>query len=194
MSFLAMHNLNLTLLYIINGVAGTYSSVDTAVLFLTNNLAYIVCIGVAIYMVIWHPLKVQDLQDRLRAFRQSILFVFSVLTTVVVVQAIKVIIALPRPFQVLASINALAPYESGYSFPSAHAAITVAIATATFFYHRRLGIILYVFALIVALSRIYVGVHYPIDVVAGAVLGWGIAYILHRVTTHAEVADQSKTS
>ena len=35
---------------------------------------------------------------------------------------------------------------------------------------------------------------YPIDVVAGAVIGWGIAYILHRVTTHVEVADQSKTS
>ena len=76
---------------------------------------------------------------------------------------------------VLAEVRPLVTEMPFESFPSAHAAITLALAIVVARYHRRLGKLLILFAVLVGLSRLYVGVHYPVDVIAGFVIGWGIA-------------------
>jgi undecaprenyl-diphosphatase len=63
------------------------------------------------------------------------------------------------------------PGPGDWSFPSNHAATAVAAAVALFFVSRRLGAIAAVGALAMAASRIWIGVHYPHDVVAGALVG-----------------------
>ena len=77
----------------------------------------------------------------------------------------------PRPCQALQGVQLLVGCSDSFSFPSNHA--TNAFALAAFFavYYRRLAIPLFLFAALVGYSRIYVGVHYPTDVLAGAVLG-----------------------
>jgi undecaprenyl-diphosphatase len=62
-----------------------------------------------------------------------------------------------------------APSDS--SFPANSASVGFAIATAVFFRHRRLGIALYMLAALWGLARVYAGVHYPSDILAGAVIG-----------------------
>jgi len=58
------------------------------------------------------------------------------------------------------------------SFPSSHTYIAFAIATSIFLYgHRRLGSVLFVLAILVAMGRIGLGLHYPSDVVGGIILG-----------------------
>ena len=65
------------------------------------------------------------------------------------------------------------------SFPSGHAAVSFACAgTLATFVSRRMAIALYVLAALIAWSRVYVGAHYPLDVLAGALLGIGIARAL----------------
>ncbi|MEW1829926.1 phosphatase PAP2 family protein [Streptomyces sp. NPDC088196] len=63
------------------------------------------------------------------------------------------------------------PAPGDWSFPSNHATIAAAAAVALFFVSRRLGAVAAVAALAMALSRVWVGVHYPHDVVAGVAVG-----------------------
>ena len=57
------------------------------------------------------------------------------------------------------------------SFPSDHSAFAFAVAVAVLLFHRRLGLLLLAVAAGVGVDRVLVGVHYPIDVVAGAFVG-----------------------
>lgn len=81
--------------------------------------------------------------------------------------AVKLIVRRPRPD--LRELPPLTPVVSGMSFPSAHATTSFAAAAA---YSRLLPArLLYGAAWLFALSRPYLGVHYPSDVVAGALIG-----------------------
>ena len=68
-----------------------------------------------------------------------------------------------------------------YSFPSGHATVSFACATVLALAVPRLRVPLYALATLIAFSRVYVGVHYPLDVLAGAVLGIGIAIALRML-------------
>jgi undecaprenyl-diphosphatase len=67
---------------------------------------------------------------------------------------------------------------SGSSFPSGHAAISFACAAVLAVAMPRLAVPLFVLAAAIAFSRVYVGVHYPLDVLAGAALGLAVATAL----------------
>ncbi len=89
--------------------------------------------------------------------------------------AIKNLVARPRPFQTYPELTNLVP-QGGYSFPSAHAMSSFAAATSAFLFFRRhgrkwLGIVLLFLAACIAISRLYVCVHYPSDVLCGSLLG-----------------------
>lgn len=73
----------------------------------------------------------------------------------------------------------LMPIAHTPSFPSGHAATSFACAaTLTRYVAPRIAVALYVLAALIAWSRVYVGAHYPLDVLAGAVLGLAIATAL----------------
>lgn len=75
-----------------------------------------------------------------------------------------------RPF-LRGGVRQIVNPMSEKSFPSDHSAASFAIAAVIFFYNKSLGIFLFILALLVALGRIYTGVHYPLDVLGGAVVG-----------------------
>jgi membrane-associated phospholipid phosphatase len=75
------------------------------------------------------------------------------------------------------------------SFPSDHAVLYFALATTIFLVSRRAGIFAYCFAfLVVCMPRIYLGLHYPSDVLAGELIGVGAACLFARKTIREAVA------
>jgi membrane-associated phospholipid phosphatase len=90
---------------------------------------------------------------------------------------VKSLVARPRPchvidgMQVFDHLRLLVPCGSGFSFPSSHATNNIAFATFLSYYYRRWSWLLFFYAFLMCLSRVVVGVHYPLDVAGGTVLG-----------------------
>ncbi len=81
-----------------------------------------------------------------------------------------------RPYDVLNNVTLLVPKTIFLSFPSGHASGAFAFATAIYARYRRFWW-LYLIAFFIAFSRIYVGIHYPADVFAGALVGISVALL-----------------
>ncbi len=77
----------------------------------------------------------------------------------------------PRPFLVLENINQLIVHGYNDSIPSGHTVLASALAMITYLYNKKIGILFIVFAILIGLSRIIVGVHWPLDILTGAILG-----------------------
>ena len=89
--------------------------------------------------------------------------------------AAKVIANRPRPYQVVADAVLRQPPAHGTSFPSSHTAVTVAVVIALVpFLPRALAWVAIAYAVLVGWSRVYLGVHYPLDVLAGAGIGMAV--------------------
>ena len=85
-----------------------------------------------------------------------------------------------RPAELLDGVHIRGGQDSGLGFVSGHAAVAVAIATLIVPYlGRRARWVAVVVAAVVCVSRLYVGVHLPLDVVGGAALGWAAGSLVH---------------
>lgn len=88
-----------------------------------------------------------------------------------------------RPCVLDSSVALAIPMPSSYSFPSGHTGSSFAAAGGIFAFNRKLGIPALVLALMVGLSRMYLFVHFPTDVLAGALLGLLCAFAVYLVFT-----------
>jgi glycosyltransferase 2 family protein len=93
---------------------------------------------------------------------------------------IKTLVGRGRPIDLLTDVHIRGGQDSGPGFVSGHAAVAVAIATLVAPYlGRRARWVAVVVAVVVCLSRLYMGVHLPLDVVGGAALGWAAGSLVH---------------
>jgi membrane-associated phospholipid phosphatase len=116
----------------------------------------------------------------------------SVFISLVLNSLIKVIVQRPRPFVVDSEIHNFRPATSGgYAFPSGHTqgAASVFGSVAVWVKKRWFTIATAIIIVMVALSRMYLGVHYLSDVMVGGALGLGLAFLVQKL--YGKIADRS---
>lgn len=127
-------------------------------------------IAIAAVMAAWVP--------RLRAPAWQVVLAV-LLAQAIVDWTVKPIIARPRPFVADTRARVVGYHPETYSFPSGHTTTSFAAATVlAFAITRRRAAITWALASAVAVSRIYIGVHYPLDVASGALFGVALGVVV----------------
>ncbi len=103
----------------------------------------------------------------------------SVLSRFVFTEIIRHFYNKPRPFEIIQTLQKLIEQTPGGSFPSGHAAFFFAIAGTIFIYDHKWGTIFFIGALLMGVARVYAGIHWPIDIIGGAALGFASSLIIN---------------
>ncbi|MDP2909672.1 MAG: phosphatase PAP2 family protein [bacterium] len=105
---------------------------------------------------------------------------FSAIFARVFIELIYFICPKTRPFGVI-EVNQLVSHSVENAFPSGHATFFFALATIIFLYNKKAGMLYFLFAFLISLARVFAGIHWPLDILAGAIIGILIALILNKI-------------
>ena len=155
----------------INGLSGHLAVLDNIVRALANDYFAIV-LGCLIMMVLWTGTR--DAEQRRHMQKGIMVASASLGTSQGMVQIINNFWVRPRPFDEL-DVNLLFYAPTDPSFPSNSASVLFGMAWGIFLYNKKAGAVLLVLASLHGLTRIYVGVHYPLDILCGMLVGLGVA-------------------
>ncbi|MDO8424502.1 MAG: phosphatase PAP2 family protein [bacterium] len=142
---------------LINQFAGRFFWLDKIGLFFADQFGYILIIF--FFRIFW---------KKWRVIIQALSAVM--LARLVIVNMIRWIFPRLRPF-VENQVNLLIVHENTSSFPSGHAAFYFAIATVVFLYNKKIGPWFLGAAFLISFARVFSGVHWPSDILAGALVG-----------------------
>ncbi|MBZ5667066.1 MAG: phosphatase PAP2 family protein [Acidobacteriia bacterium] len=166
----------------LNSCAHRWFALDRFVDFLQSNQVVQGTIAVAVLYFVWFQTKEE--MNGLGEKRRGLLFALLVCIPAVLMARVA---AFSLPYRARPIWNPGLHLRLAYgfdpsillrwsSFPSDHAVLFFALATGVFLVSWKAGLILYTHAiLVISLSRVYLGVHYPSDILAGALLGSGFA-------------------
>jgi len=166
-------NLNYLLFQYINNLAGHYLWLDTVGIFFASYFQYVICLSLFLLLfIIKKPEKTRALIYIALAFLAAVIARYNFAA------AIHWFWPIPRPF-VSHRVAQLVIPDTWSSFPSGHATFFFALSAVIYFYARKVyprqsrWIALWFFggSLLIGLGRIYSGIHYPADVLAGLILG-----------------------
>jgi undecaprenyl-diphosphatase len=170
-----IHQIDYELFTIINNVAGRWPWLDTPAHLFLND--YFVPTVLAITLLaLWFD---RSLFEQKANNREAV--VVGSLSAALANALLKIMNLLyhrPRPFDTYA-VNLLFYQPTDSSLPSNAAALSFSVATGVWIFRRRWGWPLLGLATIFGLSRIFGGVHYPLDIITGAILGYISTYFIH---------------
>lgn len=152
---------------------------------LTERWLFLDILGIfaAVYLIA----AIVVLSALLAFFRRNIYIYLSAMVSAAlgftISQWIGIVNFRPRPFVFLEGVKLLiSKSPESKSFPSDHATLAFALAVSLLLSgEKKWGGVALALAIFVALGRVYVGVHFPLDVAAGAVLGTLSAYAVNRI-------------
>lgn len=159
-----------TIYSIINGLAGKFAALDKTMILIAQSFQYLFMITL---LLLWF---MKDTKEKIAANRKAVIFaVMTMLIAVGINHIIGFLYFRPRPYT-LHTAHLLVNPSVDPSFPSDHATFAFALALPILVANKYFGRVMIVMSILLIFSRVYVGIHYPLDVVGGAI----IAYVTYK--------------
>lgn len=162
-------DLNQKLFDLFYGLSHKSALLDALFVFFAQYLTYFLVLAVAVWIF--------GFKGRRRLFIAAELALSAILARGLLTEWIRFFYVHPRPMDLL-GLQSLIP-ESGNSFPSGHMTFLFSLASVVFFYRRKFGGFLMLLVLMVGAARIVAGVHWPLDIVGGILIGFLSAGLIH---------------
>ena len=162
--------MNMELFRTINNLANKSAILDKIMIFFSKDVPYIFMITIAMVFILGITKK--NCSHRKASINAFVITVINLFLSFI----IGGIYYVDRPF-VHNDVNLLFTHVQDASFPSDHATGTMSIALGLKKYNKLLSIILTIISIIVGVSRVYVGHHYPMDVIGAYIMVWVTNYI-----------------
>lgn len=163
---------DLAIFELISGLTGRFFILDTVGIISAKYLPFLLVGLFIIYAFSYEGWK-----------KRLFTFIFAALGLIIsngfFVKIIKYLYEKPRPFETL-DIEPLVS-SSGFAFPSGHASFFFTLAFILFLFNKKWGTWFIVLASLNSIARIFVGIHWPVDIIGGvavATLSFGVVYIL----------------
>ncbi|MED0981001.1 undecaprenyl-diphosphatase [Bacillus paramycoides] len=156
--------MNYTVFQWINNFAGSSKLLDTLMIAITNSVPYV---AILFMLILWFNNGKKE-----NAIRKQYTVLYTTLSVSIALLVNALIHAVyyhPRPF-ITHHVNQLVPHAADSSFVSDHSVLVFSIAFAFILRGEKLKYIALIWAILVGVSRMYVGVHYPLDILGAAFL------------------------
>ncbi|TAL48948.1 phosphatase PAP2 family protein [Patescibacteria group bacterium] len=169
--------LDVKLLYLFNDFAGKSQIFDTLIIFLAAYSQYFI---VTAFLLLLY-FSVYSKREKLRIFWITTISI--IIARLGITEIIRFFYHRPRPFLTL-QVNKLLSdsqwfySDTEWSFPSGHSAFFFAMATAIYLYNKKWGTWFFIAAILMNISRVVAGVHYPSDILGGAIVGVAVGYLV----------------
>ncbi len=164
--------MDLYLFNLINQYAGKWVCLDGFAIFFAKYFEYVLLLSLLIFLAVGF-----------RKYWKMVIesLVSAVLARLVIVNIIRFIWFKPRPF-IDNTVNLLIEHPDKAAFPSGHAAFYFALSTIIFLYNKKIGILFYIGSSLIVVSRVFIGIHWPADILAGIVVGVLSALLIKKVS------------
>lgn len=160
-----LHSVDVFILELINLSYHNFI-IDNLALLISNMGIIYFWIVISIILYLFGSQKEKDVAKRM---------IIILLVTTLITQLVKILVMRPRPYTELSNLVVLG-LETDYSFPSGHTSTSTAMAYLLSREYKKW--IFMLIPIVVAFTRLYIGVHYPSDVLGGFLLGFLITYLL----------------
>lgn len=185
--------LDINIFYLLNNLAEQSRIFDKLVVFLAVYLQYFLVLAFILLLYFSGYAK----PEKIRIFLATVVAI--VVSRLGVAEFIRFLHHRPRPFLVLEVHKLISNSDWFYSdkewsFPSGHSTFFFAMATSIYLYNKKWGIGFFIASILMSVSRIIAGVHYPSDILGGAVIGIVVAYAIFYFVEKRKLKKIIKTS
>ena len=168
--------MELYLFYFLNQWSGQWLCLDVLAVFLAKYLGYILIY----FLLAWLS---WDFLFRKERYLKTIKIISlslgaALFSRLIIVEIIRWLYFRPRPFVAL-QVRQLLEHSASSSFPSGHAAFFFALSAVIYLYNKKAGWAFFAASFLISLARIFVGIHYPSDILIGAIIGIFFGWLIY---------------
>lgn len=179
-------SLDTQIFYALNSLAGQSHFLDSVIVFFASYLAYI--LGLSFFALVYF--SKYPVREKWEIF--WVTSIASIVSRFGVAEVIRLFYHRPRPFAALPNVHQLLT-DSAWSFPSGHSTFFFAMATALYLYNKKWGTWFFVTTILITTARVIAGVHYPSDIIGGAVIGVLVGYATFYTFKNLRQGEQHQT-
>lgn len=165
----------------LHSFANKSNELDSLIVFFARYFQYFLLFFVFYFLIFHIDLGIKSKNKLHKKIKEVTLVFSSGILSLIFVNLLKIAFSAPRPFDVgIYDFKPLFVFSDFGSFPSGHAMFFSALAMSLYLIHPKIGRFLFVGAILISLARVIAGVHFPVDVFWGFILGILVTYLFFR--------------